>query len=760
MDRVVDRARALRFGRWRIDAMRRNVLAPVARWGLQECRIGRVVWLSLALCATGVVTGCLREASNLCGNGSVCPPGLQCADTGDARICILASCGNGRRDTGEDCDDGNNRSGDGCPADCTASCGDGVRDPGEACDDGNTADGDGCSGDCRSLDGIFLVSPPRVDFTAIEAGDAPVPIVVTVRLQYRGDAVIVGYAPGVVQPPWLSIASGPVTDETAEFTLQASGMSAAGDQSTSLRFTIRHLNSTGLEIYDLPIAYHVETSDLAVQAMPSSLRFAATTNGALPPSQPASVTFNGAGIAVTSAPSWLTVTPPPSPVTSPAGYSVAVTSTALSAGTTLSGDIVFRTARGALQRSTALRVDYHIIAIEVRFVAPYLGIAGRAGTLHVRGRGFQAPGGPVTVHLGAMTLGPVAPDSDTQITLGYPALPEGRYPVTVPPGLAPTGAELVIVAPPRFTYQAISAPGSRVRLVYDAERQVIYGVNPTDQQIEPFAYAGGTWSALAPRVFPQLTDLAMAPDGQSLIMLDEDFIREISLRDGSFTPVPRVGNPDPFCGGYFAKLAAADDGHFLVVFDLAECSGFTPLYRYDMVSHGLSTVSSLYNGLVGASADGSRIYAGSNGISPAQTVGIFDALSGTMQSSTAAFNLHAVSVSGNASRVILQNTRVYGRSLLLTGNLPPRGVALASRDGSRAFVYAQDAPGPRLEVYDLNGPLQSGALYPLLATVMLPDSPNTASGFPPPVAMATSLDDTAVFVSGNSKLLVVPVPAN
>jgi cysteine-rich repeat protein len=60
-------------------------------------------------------------------------------------------CGDGRRDPGEVCDDGNTTSGDGCRADCRSdeTCGNGQQDVGEACDDGNTADGDGCRADCR-----------------------------------------------------------------------------------------------------------------------------------------------------------------------------------------------------------------------------------------------------------------------------------------------------------------------------------------------------------------------------------------------------------------------------------------------------------------------------------------------------------------------------------------------------------------------------------------------------------------------------------
>jgi hypothetical protein len=72
-------------------------------------------------------------------------------------------------------------------------------------------------------------------------------------------------------------------------------------------------------------------------------------------------------------------------------------------------------------------------------------------------------------------------------------------------------------------------------------------------------------------------------------------------------------------------------------------------------------------------------------------------------------------------------------------------------------VYVDDAAAPRVEVYDLNGPLQPGALYPLLATVMLADSAHGSGPSHPPVAMTSSVDDAIVFVAGDSKLLVVPV---
>ena len=80
-------------------------------------------------------------------------------------------CGNGTLDfdRGEECDDGNTTSGDGCTAACrvetdwvcpnvgapcisTVVCGDGRISGNEVCDDRNTADGDGCSADCSTVE--------------------------------------------------------------------------------------------------------------------------------------------------------------------------------------------------------------------------------------------------------------------------------------------------------------------------------------------------------------------------------------------------------------------------------------------------------------------------------------------------------------------------------------------------------------------------------------------------------------------------------
>src|SRR6185437_11189041 len=91
-----------------------------------------------------------------CAGGGSTPPG--CGNgTGEAGCGGSTPgpvCGNGVVEAGEQCDDGNTKSGDGCSSTCqkessTPVCGNGVVEAGEQCDDGNTKSGDGCSSTCQ-----------------------------------------------------------------------------------------------------------------------------------------------------------------------------------------------------------------------------------------------------------------------------------------------------------------------------------------------------------------------------------------------------------------------------------------------------------------------------------------------------------------------------------------------------------------------------------------------------------------------------------
>ena len=98
------------------------------------------------------------------------PPSLDGRPTPDVPI-VLGQCGNGKIESGEQCDDGNTLPNDGCsptchfepncrPATgtCTSKCGDGLV-VNEECDDGNTTNGDGCSSTCTVEPGFQCAQP-------------------------------------------------------------------------------------------------------------------------------------------------------------------------------------------------------------------------------------------------------------------------------------------------------------------------------------------------------------------------------------------------------------------------------------------------------------------------------------------------------------------------------------------------------------------------------------------------------------------------
>ena len=77
-----------------------------------QIKPGFVVVLFLAVT---LASACVERAV-ICGDGRVCPLGSECSADGSA--CVRDGCGNGVLDRGEQCDDGNIESGDGCTGMC------------------------------------------------------------------------------------------------------------------------------------------------------------------------------------------------------------------------------------------------------------------------------------------------------------------------------------------------------------------------------------------------------------------------------------------------------------------------------------------------------------------------------------------------------------------------------------------------------------------------------------------------------------------
>src|SRR5262245_2896547 len=115
-------------------------------------------FLGLVCCgAIAIAIGaCANPAVQDCGaTGVLCPKGFHCAAAQGVCIADVVTCGDAHVDTGEECDDGNTKDGDGCSHECKIErCGNGILDPGEVCDLGDAKNGKcmGCAADCKSTE--------------------------------------------------------------------------------------------------------------------------------------------------------------------------------------------------------------------------------------------------------------------------------------------------------------------------------------------------------------------------------------------------------------------------------------------------------------------------------------------------------------------------------------------------------------------------------------------------------------------------------
>ncbi|MFT5040945.1 MAG: cysteine-rich repeat protein [Hyphomicrobiaceae bacterium] len=122
-----------------------------------------------ARCGDGLV-----DSGEVCDDGNnrdddACRNECVPSHCGDAVLCTAESCVSGPTGGAELCDDGNAIGSDDCTNACAPNvCGDGIAHtkgtpPFDTCDDGNNSDGDGCPGNCRvaSCGDGFVCSDPE-----------------------------------------------------------------------------------------------------------------------------------------------------------------------------------------------------------------------------------------------------------------------------------------------------------------------------------------------------------------------------------------------------------------------------------------------------------------------------------------------------------------------------------------------------------------------------------------------------------------------
>ncbi len=543
------------------------------------------------------------------------------------------------------------------------------------------------------------------------------------------------------------------------------------------------------------IAFNVASPD---SPTPSSQTFSATVS---PGTLYVVILHNGAAIINTSytlsgTTAQIVVTPP-SPNSLGAGvFRGTITAT----GYTCSDPACSGVTAG---NSQIVNVTYTIPPI-VRFVAPYVGVDSTAGSVVIRGQGFEQ----FTVQnvMFGTTAGAFTVVSDTEIQASYPAtLTAGAtstaYPVTIQapscPGPIKSLANLVVVHPPiiasPMTVPYSSATPTVKELVYDAERQALLVAVDTlgGGEILRYPYSGGgSWGAVQTSpVIPTLSDIALSTDGKQLLALSQSALNLID--PAAITTQPTVlPTPTLATGTTFTNIAVGNDGNAVVT------TGNPPgtsasLYLYNACNpNNDPTVSpclpafpqtpsafALDNSTAVASTDGSLIalIQKDSTLASPPSVYQYTAASDTFSGTNVVLNQDSVNpvapalvvynpppnTTTGATRIVLSGkdstgatvTNVYDASYNLLGMLPSTTLAaVVKTDATGTFTAYTYDDSTVSQVLSFNiTTSQAGGLF---SSVSATTTANPGTG----VKMAISADGGTLFLAGSTQIVVLPAP--
>jgi hypothetical protein len=431
-------------------------------------------------------------------------------------------------------------------------------------------------------------------------------------------------------------------------------------------------------------------------------------------------------------------------------------------------------------------------------VAPRVVTAGESATVVLHGRGLANAtqvtfGGVAGTDLKVSEL-----NGDVELRVSHPALAAGTYPILVNAGAIPFSASLVVVTPPRYAATQLTYPSTPQLIggvAYDAQRQAFYvAARYADAQTNTlfkFQVSGGVWQAPVSLSVPSLQDVALSPDGATVLLATDTAVVEVDAATlalgGTYAPsdeLIRAGT------AYIQGIAVANDGYAIVTTGGANPSN---VLLYSTTTHTFLTVNSvsalplddadprLYFGNAGVSANGSlvvlsqdpRTATASSGSRP--FIYLYSA-TGVQRPSLygfrgAAFSDKDRSQAGRSARpavhftdstVLTTRVVIHGpRPVVLGADYSVRGLLPSStrasvfnKAGTR--LYAFDAPAGaqsgELRSYDVSVRLNASTEYLPVGTAV-PMSPGTGA-----IVMATTPDGETVFIVGTSGVFVQPSP--
>jgi hypothetical protein len=429
---------------------------------------------------------------------------------------------------------------------------------------------------------------------------------------------------------------------------------------------------------------------------------------------------------------------------------------------------------GTLQVPVTLEVRLPV----ARAVTPYFVTPNVATTLRVRGLDMR-PEDLSGLTLNAVPGAAFTRQDATRLTLHLPPLPAGRYELRFAnaAGVARSAATVVVGDAPAVGAGIIESANPK-RLVFDEQRGRIFAVDRAQFQIETYTWSGSAWVAGAVISVPQVTDAALAPGGEELIVIAQ---HSISIVDAADPSLPRrVLWQRPPSSSYTPSLMAIsinDQGAALIAQSLAPAgiSGGSDLLCFDVLRRFFGEAplafNSQYESQIARSPGGRFTVTGEFGVS-SPNVQVWDSYGA---GPTLLGSLVDMEIPGFAPKreVDYAGTRIVENSISvrdLQGNLlgmldsnfanALESLAILSPDGTRVFKHRPQANAPgSIEVQDLTA--VPTPAYPIIGTIPMPVrilEPGTGSTYAiHDLAGLVTPDARFAILAGTERMVVVDV---
>lgn len=427
---------------------------------------------------------------------------------------------------------------------------------------------------------------------------------------------------------------------------------------------------------------------------------------------------------------------------------------------------------------------------EVHFAGPYLLLQGQTNQVYLSGRGFnQLQDVASSLQLSGQAASKVSRISDTQLLVEISPTASNSISASIRNtlGLRSDAATLQVGGAQSYAAAAIATPGNKRTILFDAQRQAVYAVNVENQTLERIRFDGSAWQRDVINV-PSILDAGIGPDGTQLVVSSKQKV--LRLIDASDFSTRLTLNHTP---GFLEALSYVSQGipagHNGRSW-LASGEGWgSTLSYFDHRSQRIVTHTNREAGLaedfdggpwLAMARNGERLLVVPNASNTAPKPMLYldssiDMLKRNAGNMSWAYEMQ---LSDDGSRVLFDFETVRDSNFTLLGQLPTlptgyvRRASAMAPNGTRVYVVAYpssdmlnpNAPAtavPRVFVYDSSAANPGSLALAEVGQFNLIDYPacrsNEASCIRPRATI--SPDGQTLFVVGNEKLVVAPIPS-